>query len=216
MICVGACYCEIAGARDFALELVEAIRKTLNALFEHDARNVCSQQSLQIAGTPKTLAAPNDRLHPCLPPQSHCWPVHRQQAHIRVGRGISGNSHKCRVSVTFAFMMAKVDGDLQLCRRAELLDSVSSSKHVTEIDDVEIRWKQWVSFESKKRLGIAICLLDTMFPAFLDIPAYHSNRDIMHLASPCEDHFWAADTAYNWSNMLGLSSMPPTPLFRAW
>lgn len=40
LICIGACYSELPGARELAIDLIEAIRKTLNALFEHDARNV--------------------------------------------------------------------------------------------------------------------------------------------------------------------------------
>lgn len=40
MICVGACYSDRSGARTFAVEMIEVLRKTLNALFEHDSTNV--------------------------------------------------------------------------------------------------------------------------------------------------------------------------------
>lgn len=40
LICVGACYSDRSGARTFAVEMIEVLRKTLNALFEHDSTNV--------------------------------------------------------------------------------------------------------------------------------------------------------------------------------
>lgn len=105
---------------------------------------------------------------------------------------------------------------IQLCRRAELLNSTGSARELDATEDSPTRWKRWISFESRKRLGIAICLLDTIFPAFLDIPAYHSHRDMMHLAMPCDDQYWTAPTAHSWASMLGLSPVPPSPFFHAW
>lgn len=53
MICVGACYSDRSGARTFAVEMIEVLRKTLNALFEHDSTNV----SRRIAPTKAGRAA---------------------------------------------------------------------------------------------------------------------------------------------------------------
>lgn len=97
-----------------------------------------------------------------------------------------------------------------------MLDSLGSSRELDPTADLTTRWKQWISFESRKRLGTAICLLDTVFPALLDIPAYHSHRDMFNLAMPCDDQFWNAASAHSWSNLLGLSSMPPSPFFTSW
>lgn len=49
IICVGACYSDRAGARTFAVEMIEVLRKTLNALFEHDSTNVSQERRLEAA-----------------------------------------------------------------------------------------------------------------------------------------------------------------------
>ena len=82
--------------------------------------------------------------------------------------------------------------------------------------DPEQRWRKWVSFETRKRLGIAICLLDTIFPALLDSPAYLSHGDMLHLAMPCDSWYWEAATARTWTSMLGFANTPATPLFIKW
>ena len=40
LICIGANYSSLAGARGFCIDLIEVLRKTLNALFENDSMNV--------------------------------------------------------------------------------------------------------------------------------------------------------------------------------
>jgi hypothetical protein len=85
LICIGSCYCELPGARDLALDLIEVIRKTLNALFENDARNVgptAKNAEMSITKVALSTVAPHDWLHSCLSPHRHCWTVHWQQTHI--------------------------------------------------------------------------------------------------------------------------------------
>lgn len=71
----------------------------------------------------------------------------------------------------------------------------------------------WATLESRKRLGVAICLVDTIFPAVLDIPAYHSHGEMLKMALPCDEVYFAASTAKAWTNLLGSSSSPPCPFF---
>lgn len=40
LICIGANYSNLAGSRGFCIDLIEVLRKTLNALFENDSMNV--------------------------------------------------------------------------------------------------------------------------------------------------------------------------------
>lgn len=79
--------------------------------------------------------------------------------------------------------------------------------------DLETKWRQWITSESRKRLGTAICLIDALFPALLDHPAYLSHGDMILFVLPCDEEFWQAPTAKQWSNMLGLSPLPPSPFF---
>jgi hypothetical protein len=102
----------------------------------------------------------------------------------------------------------------QLCRRADLLNSANFfQSNMIQGGDLETKWRQWITSESRKRLGTAICLIDALFPALLDHPAYLSHGDMILFVLPCDEQFWSAPTAKQWSNMLGLSPLPPSPFF---
>jgi hypothetical protein len=102
----------------------------------------------------------------------------------------------------------------QLCRRADLLNSANFfQSSMIQGANLETKWRQWITSESRKRLGTAICLIDALFPALLDHPAYLSHGDMILFVLPCDEEFWQAPTAKQWSNMLGLSPLPPSPFF---
>jgi hypothetical protein len=103
----------------------------------------------------------------------------------------------------------------QLCRRADLLGatSVTVLESGLKSGNPDERWRTWAALESRKRLGGAISLVDTIFPALLDIPAYHSHGEMLKTALPCDEIYFAAPTAKAWSNLLGSSPSPPCPFF---
>lgn len=78
---------------------------------------------------------------------------------------------------------------------------------------VQERWRIWTMSESKKRLGLSIFLLDSLFPALLDIPSYSSQGEMLATVLPCEDKFWHARSAQEWQGMLGVAPIPPSPYF---
>jgi hypothetical protein len=123
---------------------------------------------------------------------------------INVSLNISdkeSSSHSCYVSPH------------QLCRRADLLGSVATHDNTRRGASSDERWKNWAALESRKRLGVAISLIDTIFPAVLDIPAYHSHGEMLKTALPCDEVFFTAPSAKSWTNLLGSSSSPPSPFF---
>ncbi len=79
--------------------------------------------------------------------------------------------------------------------------------------DLEDRWKRWAAAESRKRLGVCICLVDAAFPSLLDTPSYISQGEMLNLVLPCDDRYWAAGSAQQWNQSLGLAPIPPSPFF---
>ncbi|KAJ9121313.1 hypothetical protein QFC24_004649 [Naganishia onofrii] len=179
LICIGANYSNLPGARGFCIDLIEVLRKTLNALFENDSMNLRSTSLIHVY-----------------------WLV--------VLAGLwCGNKR------TYEFAEAMRGTLVNLCRRADLLNSASffQSSMIHGGVDLETKWRHWITSESRKRLGTAICLIDALFPALLDHPAYLSHGDMILFVLPCDEQFWTAPTAKQWSNMLGLSPLPPSPFF---
>ncbi|KAH8077061.1 fungal-specific transcription factor domain-containing protein [Filobasidium floriforme] len=104
-----------------------------------------------------------------------------------------------------------------LCRRADLLNSSSSLRQLALTDnggtDPSGRWLRWARAESRKRLGTCICLLDSMFPAMHDTPAYISQGQMTGVVLPCDEVYWQATSARMWTDSLGIAGIPPSPLF---
>ncbi|KAJ9094721.1 hypothetical protein QFC21_005879 [Naganishia friedmannii] len=164
LICIGANYSNLSGARGFCIDLIEVLRKTLNALFENDSMNLRSTSLIHVY---------------LLVVLAGLW---------------------CGNKRTYEFAEAM---------RGTLVNSSMIHGGV----DLETKWRHWITSESRKRLGTAICLIDALFPALLDHPAYLSHGDMILFVLPCDEQFWTAPTAKQWSNMLGLSPLPPSPFF---
>ncbi|KAJ9108549.1 hypothetical protein QFC19_002265 [Naganishia cerealis] len=179
LICIGANYSNLSGARGFCIDLIEVLRKTLNALFENDSMNLRSTSLIHVY---------------LLVVLAGLW---------------------CGNKRTYEFAEAMRGTLVNLCRRADLLNSASffQSSMIHGGVDLETKWRHWITSESRKRLGTAICLIDALFPALLDHPAYLSHGDMILFVLPCDEQFWTAPTAKQWSNMLGLSPLPPSPFF---
>jgi hypothetical protein len=79
--------------------------------------------------------------------------------------------------------------------------------------DLEERWRRWAAAESRKRLGVCICLVDSVFPSLLDTPSYISQGEMPNLVLPCDERYWSATTAQQWNHSLGLAPIPPSPFF---
>jgi hypothetical protein len=109
----------------------------------------------------------------------------------------------------------ELDLTLQLCRRTRLLESTDDNGPVfpTSAESISSRWQTWVAAESRKRLGLAIFLFDALFPAFLDMPSYLSQGEMIHTVLPCDDRFWNAPNYQVWQAQLGVAPIPPAPYF---
>ncbi|KAI5451120.1 hypothetical protein NCC49_001996 [Naganishia albida] len=178
LICIGANYSNLAGSRGFCIDLIEVLRKTLNALFENDSMNLRSTSLIHVY---------------LLVVLAGLW---------------------CGNKRTYEFAEAMRGTLVNLCRRADLLNSANFfQSSMIQGGDLETKWRQWITSESRKRLGTAICLIDALFPALLDHPAYLSHGDMILFVLPCDEQFWQAPSAKQWSNMLGLSPLPPSPFF---
>lgn len=94
-----------------------------------------------------------------------------------------------------------------------LLNSVGLLQQRDDKQPLETRWRAWIALEERKRLGVAVCLVDTLFPCLFDLPAYSSLGDMVHTVLPCDDCYWEATSARAWSGLLGFSPIPPSPLF---
>jgi len=98
LICVGSCHSELSGARAFAVDLVEVLRKTLNALFEHDATNVSVDMfqtklcpTRMIPSSISCMTAAQYFPHPRLSADDAGRPAYRQQTDVRACRSVSWN-----------------------------------------------------------------------------------------------------------------------------
>lgn len=106
---------------------------------------------------------------------------------------------------------------IQLCRKMKLLDSpVHAQQLYSHLpSNLYERWRFWISIESRKRLGIAIYLFDSTFPANMDMPGQLSQGEMLSTSLPCDDTFWNASTPEEWSGRLGGNPLPPSNFFVA-
>ena len=93
----------------------------------------------------------------------------------------------------------------------DLFSSIAAWRdlHHERQDDPDTRWDSWLRLERRIRLAWAVLLIDNAFPALLDLPAYHSEMDIVKMLLPCEAHFWNAASGIEWSGRLGMNLLPP-------
>lgn len=80
-------------------------------------------------------------------------------------------------------------------------------------EPLSVRWQTWIAAETRKRLGLAIFTFDALFPAFLDMPSYLSQGEMITTVLPCDDRFWRASNAQAWQAQLGVAPIPPAPYF---
>jgi hypothetical protein len=74
-------------------------------------------------------------------------------------------------------------------------------------------WLVWIDMETRKRLGLGIYLVDSLFPVFLDIPASVPKGEMLDAAFPCDERFWAACNPDEWKSFVGHGILPPTAYF---
>lgn len=110
-----------------------------------------------------------------------------------------------------AFELAEIQrGQLvNLCRRGGLLDQPT----FRQANGLNLTWEQWAAVESRKRLGVAILLLDGFFPSLLNTPSYISQGELAEMLLPCDDKYWRAATARQWESLLGMAPIPPATFF---
>lgn len=229
MISLGATFSRLPGSKTFSTELVEVVRRCINVLFELDSANVSHGAAGKQDGRrskPGSFVdvAAQRRPGPRLDAVLHFRIVEWDQAELRDGRG----GPRCLGYRECAIEDQPTEPardrplmsclcSLQLCRRADLLNSSSSLRQLAPTDnggsDSSGRWLRWARAESRKRLGTCICLLDSMFPAMLDTPAYISQGQMTGMVLPCDEVYWQATSARMWTDSLGIAGIPPSPLF---
>ncbi|KAF4552545.1 Fungal specific transcription factor domain-containing protein 13 [Elsinoe fawcettii] len=106
------------------------------------------------------------------------------------------------------------------CKRSRLLDSraPSSSHRGTPFEapssrNLQQTWRQWISDEQQKRLGLCMFLFDCQFSALLNAQPYIGKAATVHAVLPCADMYWQAPKAQAWKILLGPSETPPCTYF---
>ncbi|ORY61629.1 fungal-specific transcription factor domain-containing protein [Pseudomassariella vexata] len=79
--------------------------------------------------------------------------------------------------------------------------------------NLDFQWSEWVTLESRKRLRWFVFMIDSHFPNLLNMPSMFSLSEAMRWECPCDDHFWTAQNARCWKDLLGTSPNPPAPSF---
>lgn len=100
---------------------------------------------------------------------------------------------------------------VQLVRKTNLLNTPVDVKHLyaNMPGTVHERWQWWITLESRKRLGIGVFIIDSLFPVFLDTPSYLSRSEMLNTALPCDENLWRAQTAEEWASLLNGELLPP-------
>ncbi|KAL0938109.1 C2H2 type zinc finger domain-containing protein [Colletotrichum truncatum] len=78
------------------------------------------------------------------------------------------------------------------------------------INDTRKRWRDWALSESRRRLRWYVFMLDSQFPAILNMRGMMSTSEVHNWQVPCEETFWQAPGASEWGKLLGTESHPPT------
>ncbi|WVF68904.1 hypothetical protein IAT40_003677 [Kwoniella sp. CBS 6097] len=102
------------------------------------------------------------------------------------------------------------------CRRLHLLRTIGSA-----MDDLyakeerpsdEARYRAYLDDESKRRLGWAVYMLDSLMATLLHIPAVLSVKEAA-INLPSDELLWEAPTAESWANLIneGLAMDPRAP-----
>lgn len=103
---------------------------------------------------------------------------------------------------------------VNLCRRKGFGNNFSQipilNQDTVAPKDLEVRWREWVSDESQKRLCWAVYMLDCQFPTLLNLPSTISRSELSALQCPCDEEFWQAPSARHWKRLLGPASVPPS------
>ncbi|OLN86539.1 Transcription factor steA 1 [Colletotrichum chlorophyti] len=79
--------------------------------------------------------------------------------------------------------------------------------------DVESRWQSWVRVESRLRLTWYVFMLDSQFPAILNMRSMMSPSEVSKWQCPSGEEYWSASNARSWANLIRPSSHPPAPTF---
>lgn len=103
---------------------------------------------------------------------------------------------------------------VDLCRRRGFGNDFSRTpvlnQDIVEAKHLEVRWREWISDESRKRLCWAVYMLDCQFPTLLNLPSTISRGELSALECPCDEEFWKAPSARHWKRLLGPASVPPS------
>ncbi|KFY06617.1 hypothetical protein V492_07908 [Pseudogymnoascus sp. VKM F-4246] len=106
---------------------------------------------------------------------------------------------------------------VNLCRRKgfsnDLSQAPTPNQDTVEAKGLEVRWREWISDESQKRLCWAVYMLDCQFPTLLNLPSTISRSELSALECPCDEEFWLAPSARHWKRLLGPASVPPSISF---
>jgi len=104
---------------------------------------------------------------------------------------------------------------IELCRKLHLLQSPVNAQQLYSSlpsNPTEL-WHVWIDMEMRKRLGLGIFLVDSMFPSFLDMPSQLSQGEMLSTALPCDDRFWTASSPEEWKSLVGHAVLPPPTFF---
>ncbi|TDZ27688.1 Nicotinate catabolism cluster-specific transcription factor [Colletotrichum spinosum] len=82
-------------------------------------------------------------------------------------------------------------------------------KHCFEIrvaeaddDDVTGRWRAWIRAESRRRLCWFVFMIDSQFPAILNMKAMLSTAEVSSWVCPGDEALWHASTAESWAVLM--------------
>jgi hypothetical protein len=104
---------------------------------------------------------------------------------------------------------------VQLCRKMQLLHSPVHAQQLYSSlpSNPSELWQVWIDMESRKRLGLAIFMVDSLFPSFLDTPSYLPQGEMLSKALPCDERFWTASSPEEWTRLVGHTVLPPSTFF---
>lgn len=75
------------------------------------------------------------------------------------------------------------------------------------------RWTLWATSETRKRLQWFVFMLDSQFPALLNLRGMLSLSEVATWECPCDEEYWTAPTSRIWQSLMGKALRPPAPTF---